>query len=321
MSTEAEVVFVPASEQTPDGVAPGNKSFVEVEAVEEPKAAPVVQQPVVAPPAEQPKAAVPEGWEQVDFTKIADPTLRAQVEARFNRLYGQVKAGERQWETVRQYQESLEKKLENLQKGQETQLQNDTDREISDLKAKFVEAYNAGNTDQVVEYLKQINEKDLAQKMKAMEKPAEKQPEEQQQVFNIPEPAKVEIQKWGADKPWAQKNHPLFAHTVQVMNHFLQEGAKSNQNLPWLFSQTEAYMNGVMNNLRGNPAPAPVTPTPAANEPKIVGQVLGQQQGVTNTPQQAANALSEEEMVVARKMYNKLKPADAYKKYQRGKNM
>lgn len=322
MSTE-QTEFKPA---VPDNVVQGNKSFVSVDedlTPEEPKQvatppAPVAEEvpPPPPPPTTTPPAAAvakPEGWDIVDFNKIQDPELRSQVEARFNRLYGQVKTAERQWETVRQYQERLEQQLEELKAGQSQVLQNEEEKAINELKTRFVDEYNKGNHDEVIKILGQLNEKDLERRMKE-QKVAAPAPATEAQPIQIPEAAKLEMQRWALDKPYAQRGSPLFQHTINAMNHYLKEGAKLGKDLPWLLATTEQYMNGVMEKMNGSPA------NKASEAPKIVGQVLGQQQGVVNN-KSSSPSLTEEEKVIARKLFNRLPPNEAYAKYSKGKKL
>lgn len=165
----------------------------------------------------------PEGWEQVDYSQL-QPDIRPVVEARINRLYGQVKESQRVMNQLAADNKTLLDRLGNIEAGMASS-------QAADFRAQLKEAAEQGDYERVATLTEQ--------RLNATSKPAvETAPQKSEAREETPAPESVDISEhlsaeeeafvaaWYQERdasgnllrPWADPNNKDFQSAAEVFN-------------------------------------------------------------------------------------------------------
>ena len=223
--------------------------------------------------------------------------LPPEAEARFKRIYGNMK----QWERIAGERIETEKQLRDRIDKLEDQLgKKESDDRISELKAAEKEALEAGEYDRASQVRDEITDIKVDSKIPKETKKAEAPPEASDWL--TPE-REERINRWAwerSDKgellrPWADPNHPEHKNAIRQMELCVEENPGIE--LDEILAETDKIMGQ-----RVKRTAAPV----------LSG-------GSDVRPKETKVSLSEDEKLVARKMYASLSPDEAVKRYAKAK--
>lgn len=314
-----------------------------IAAAQQPAQAPGVNQQVPAPQ-ELPNGQIrypdgtfgpkPPGYDPVDFSKIKDPELRQQFQDRFNHVYRQLKEGKQehrnQWEEARRYIEGLEGKLDELKSKQTSSERSSEEAVIDNLQAQANAAFAAGNHQEGSKLLVELarREGELAYKKAADKKEQEDKQAELDRAKaeaanqQIPAEAVNLIKSWQQTRPYAQPGHPWQPYVVQHMTHMLsdpQYAAMSYQEI--LEHTTKLFDAEAKKQIAAAQAKQQPQPNQQPNQPQrqqIVSNVLpgnGVQRGQDS--RNPASRLSDQQKVIAAKMFSNMPREKAFERYAR----
>lgn len=254
------------------------------EAVETPEAPQTEEKPR---PADLPKD---QEWERVDF-QTAD---REMIERRFNRVYGSMKMNEA---AMRQMAEDNRKLIERLEAMESSQAKKETDSRLAELKAKKISALENGDNEAVVEIDDQIAT------LRSRPEPEKKPEKKQEDPGWFTQERQQAVVRWASEKdsegnplrPWAQENHPKNARCIEITNGVLNDPDFAGADIGEILSEVDRLMAPPK---RKQPAAVLSGDTPP--RPKQGDKIK----------------LTEEQKLVAVRMYNNLPRTDAIKRYE-----
>ena len=229
----------------------------------------------------------PDGTQSVVFTP--------EQEARFKRIYGNMKQYERINNSLIEQNRILLEKFEKL----ETDTRQKTWNELREEKRKALEAREEGFAGRVLDIDDKLAELREAPKEKAP--PARTAPPPS--VFS-PE-QEEDIRAWSSEltsdgnwrRPWAQPSHPLHMKFANLAAGVMNDPQYSSKGVRPVLDEA--------NRLMSSQQQSAVRPS---------AQVLSQNQDIRQTPVKASE-LTGDQKFVALRMYPKLKEAEAFKKY------
>lgn len=236
-----------------------------------------------------------------DFVEFQDDA----TEKRFKRVYGNMKEYERQNQQLVRDQKAALQKIEVLSGQLEGLMQDSTEQRLETLRAEKAAAYESGEIEKVLD----IDEKILDAREKA--KPAEPTAAEPD-----PEPEglspelQVAINSWsnevGEDgnylRPWSHPTHPLYGKAVPVAQTVLEDP-------DMVGSDTKEFLAEIDRR---------VTKLFDLGTPKQQGPtVLGGDRSVT-PGKGTGTKLTDDQKQIAARMFPKLPPAEAAKRYAKG---
>lgn len=286
-----------------------------VETKVEDQATPAAEEKKTETPAE-PQKEKPAGWDQVDFNELP-PEQRAKFESRFNRVYKQLKDHERQWQTAAEYISSLEEKLDKIDSRTSQDSLSAEEREIESLGLAAQQAYANGNNDLGLELIRKMAAKEgqLAYKKEQLaeqekQRKTEKKASPVQPAVSFTDNDKVQIMEWQKEHEWAKPGHPFQPKVAEYLSQMITDPQFSHMTLQEKLDQTTAAWDEHMNKVLGR---KPQT-QPAKQGVQVLGNGLPAAVGTPKEP-----ALSDQEKIVATRLFPKLSKLDAYKKYAKGK--
>lgn len=198
--------------------------------------------PAPKPPEAKPR---PAGYEPVDFDALnLTPEQRAAIEPRIHYLFGNVQAGKREREELRQWNERLQKDIESQEKRIQPLEQAQTEDRTARLAAALRTARDTGDVATEVMLLKEI-----AKPETKPEKPETKAP------ANGFEPLRPSVEAWAQEtddtgnlkRPWLAPDSPEHilaqGQLVQLTQDWQRSGMEvTPQTLPIFLQQLEAKM-------------------------------------------------------------------------------
>ena len=248
-------------------------------------AAAETDQPVVA--GETPKGNgedKPDGTQSVVFTP--------EQEARFKRIYGNMKQYERINNSLIEQNRILLERFEKL----ETDTKQKTWNELREEKRKALEAGEAGRVVDIDDKLAALREtpKEKAPPPRTAPPPSVFSPEQEE-----------EIRAWSSEitndgnwrRPWAQPSHPLHMKFANLAAGVMNDPKFSSRGVKAVLDEANRLMSSQQQSA-GRPA----------------AEVLTQNQDIRERPKKTAE-LTADQRFVAQRMYPKLKPDEAAKKY------
>lgn len=227
-----------------------------------------------------------------EFVKFSSP----EEEARFKRIYGNMKQYERVVDQLTKDQKAL---IERLEKYENAKVQEKTDEEIAALKAEKREALSAGNFERVEEIDDELLERKLADKIKVKPEPkaAPKTPEEinAEYPWFTPERQNKYI-AWAREtttdgelkRPWANPGHPLHQQVVENATYVINKPENINATDEEIMAQVDKLM-GI-----DNPADRP-------GRRAVAGAVLSDD-GNVRPKNKGSFVMTEDMKLIARKM-------------------
>lgn len=234
------------------------------------------------------KADEPKGTEPVELTE--------EQQARFNRIYGNMKEYERQNAQLIADQRRLAKKAETLQERLERFEKDSAAQRREALTAQKAAAYQDGDIEQVLKIDEQISQ------IRDPEPIPEPEPEPQN---SVPDHVVAQIQSWRNEidesgaflRPWANENHPRFQDfanlAVQIGNDPQNAHLDNMQVLEILDREARSRF-----------APKRKTQTVLSGN----SDAPPREKGVTLTPEMKD---------ISHKLYPKMSPKDAEARYAR----
>lgn len=240
---------------------------------------------------------VPDGKKPVDFAKIEDPELRAEIQARFRRVYGNMKQYERITKTLEADHKTLSEKLERLETAQ---VQDRTEQRIEGLKAQTQAAIAEGDIDKAQRLQDELSDF-LKESIATVNKRPEPQPTET--AYFSPE-IQTAVIEWANEldengdfkRAWAQPGHGKYNRAVEIADEVLQSD-------DWAGRMDEA-MALVDRRINAELFPAK----------KRTDTVLGADTGVTPT-KDTGGRLSADQKEAAHFLYPKLSEKEAEARY------
>lgn len=242
------------------------------------------------------------GLEQVDFN-LVPPEHRAAFEARFHRLYFQLKQGQRERAEERKLYRGLDAKLDKYVNAQETDRQQS---KIDLLTEKAQKLFGDGQHAEGIEVLKKIvkAERELPQTAKG-ELPPAPQPAA---APPFTEEEKQQLQTFAETNSWANAASPHFAQTKNTLSRFLARGISISEAI----DATKEIMSEFVSQ------PGASGQNSFGKETPIAQAVLGANRTSQITAAKEPS-LNEYEISVARKFWPRLKPEEAMAKYLKSK--
>jgi len=296
-------------------------AFEQMKAANE--ADPIVEEPkeettpeVTTEKAETPKdkKASNSEYDIFDFNRIDDDSVRNDAEARFNRLYGQLKRSDQnqvaQQEHLVHQAEQLEHQAELIEKLMNRFDSSDRDRQLDGLKREAKEARDIGDFDEydrVQNQIVNLSAENLHAKNMESQKP-EKPKQEQKQPAEpgISAYDQQYLAGWAEQKgedgksvrPWANdNNHPLAQEALRVTNTLLSDPNLAHIPIEKKMARVDKYIALKM-------------PKKSPKKNTVVGANL------TNAKKEKTIELSSEQKhMAANVLYRNLPREEAYKKY------
>lgn len=257
-----------------------------------------VEQPVVAPVAapeanpgehepESPNTEnQPEGWDRVDFQNDD----RTKIEKRFHRLYGQVK---RQDQLLSQLVEDNRRLMERQTNWEVGQAQASTAARLAELQDGWKQAFERGDANRAWAIQQEMI--DLrARQNRVPEPPRREAP--QQTAPQLAQEEAVVIAEWAQDRPFAKDGSEWQQWTATQLQELYVHPK-------WKDAPIEDKLEEVDRRYK-----AQVKPQSAA--------VLDGKGG--SRPRQTGPKLSEAQQAVARRLFPKVSPQEAYSRYAKG---
>jgi len=245
---------------------------------------------------QDPDADRPKGWDQVDFQNDD----RTAIEARFHRLYGQVKQQERVMDQMATDNRSLYERMQNWEVGQQQQ---NVQTRVGQLQASLQEAMDEGDAQRTAQLVREMTQ--LEAMSAAPPPPAPPAPP--QQAGDGEHPDVALIRNWAEARPYAQEGHKDRAWVAFQLNDLYSNPEWANRPVQDKLTQIDS-MYGEM---RGGAQPN--TPTPNA---PVLGDGSGG--GGRRRGRSQVDQLSEAQKTVAVHMFPEKNPRDAYSAYARG---
>ena len=222
-------------------------------------------------------------WDRVEM----DP----KVQGRFNRVYATMQATKNALDVAAKDNKALADRLEKMERDG---IESRKAEEKARLKEEKKAALEAEDHDKVVDIDDRLM--DLKTVPKEEPKPVI---QESAPVWFTPEKEQA-LTNWASSmaedgqlkRPWAQEGHPKNARCVEIVNAVINDPDFMGSDMPEILAEVDRLM--------------------APRAPKTAAVLTGG--GVSRTPK-ATITLSEEQKMVARRMYDTLPPADAYKQY------
>lgn len=269
----------------PEGQEAALAEIVGPEAAAEVKSAPEAEKPE----ADKPR---PEGWETVDFK--ADPPEK--VEARFKRIYGQLKHREDVEKQLIKDNRALMERLSKIEKAKEDETRNAS---LADVEKRIAKANEEGNYDEAAKLTRFLaREEAAAVRPKETPKPKEQPAGVHPDAF-VAEAWSSETDDSGKPvRPWARTGHPQNADAMELMAAVFEDPRYADKPVMTQLREMERRFKAKF----AKPTASSVLDGSGDNRPgadKVVD-------------------LSNEQKAVARALFDHLKPADAYKAYQEG---
>lgn len=230
-------------------------------------------------------------WERVDF-ETADPKM---IQRRFNRLYASTKQAEAALTQAASDNRKLADRMEKLENAGEADR---TATRLTELKAEKVKAMEGEEHARVVEIDDQIQ--DLKTPAPKLEPEPEVEPKQEDPGWFTPARqgdlvawANQSDEKGNLRRPWAQPDHPKNARCVELTNAVLNDPDFTGAEMNEILAEVDRLMAP-----RQRPTPTVLSDKGGAREPK-----------------KTKVTLSEDEKLVARRMYPDLTAAEAVKRY------
>ena len=226
----------------------------------------------------------PDGTQSVVFTP--------EQEARFKRIYGNMKQYERINNSLIEQNRILLEKFEKL----ETDTKQKTWNELREEKRKALEAGEAGRVVDIDDKLAELREapKEKAPPARTAPPPSVFSPEQEE-----------DIRAWSSEltndgnwkRPWAQPSHPLHMKFANLAAGVMNDPRYSSKGVRPVLDEANRLMNSQQQSA--------VRPS---------AQVLSQNQDIRRTPLKASE-LTADQKFVALRMYPKLKEDEAFGRY------
>lgn len=236
----------------------------------------------------------PDKDQTTDFVALDEKTQK-----RFNRVYSNMKQFQRLFETGMKDQKTLLKRIEELEgKHQEQAVQ----QAVEGLKARKVQALEAGDNKQVVELDDQI-----AQVRAVEKKPETKAEPVSEPVPEIQTPDKEMIQEWAHEtlqdgnfkRPWAQPGHPYNAKATSIGMAVLEDPNFKGKDTSDILKEVDRLMGLEVKAL------------------KRTSPVLSND-GDVSVKQSKEVKLTADQKKVAEVIYSDLEPKKAHERYLKG---
>lgn len=232
----------------------------------------------------------PEGWEQIDFNRIPED-YRGVVESRLNRMYRQVKDGQRTMAQLLNDQKALISKVEKLDARGAT-------KEIDEIKAELRQAAEVGDYGKIA---------DLTDKMTSVKSTLSNRDEPKAPTTKEPEPPDVadlmsaedeaRMRAWAAERdgegaltrPWVSPEHPSYRRAKALLQGFIIEGGMTP-------AQIMAELDSLMGTRSRPRAQGPVMsgaqpPSSKGKAPKLTAEQVQVAKMMGITPERYAASL------------------------------
>jgi len=255
--------------------------------------------PTPAPEAKPEPKPEQKGTDFLDFSKYPED-IRGEIEPRFRRLYGHVKANERAtanalngFGELKKYTRALEEKLNALQQDNADTKRTDV---VADLKSRIKRAGEDGDFN----LLADLTEK-LAEVKAEVPKKKESEPEIVQEVdTGLTSADRVTVERWAGQvgrngsllRPWTQEGHPLRDKAVSLLNANLADPDFAQSPIEEILAEVDRAM---IRPRRGN-------------QPQVLD-------GSTERPKTETINLSAVQKYAAERLYPDMGPKEAHARY------
>lgn len=233
--------------------------------------------------------AKPTGYDQVDFQKDS----REEIEARFHRLYGQMKQSQSMVDQMAVDQRALYEKMQNWEVAQ---AQTNTQSQMSQLQAQLQEAMDVGDAARSTAIIGQISQ--LSARA-AIPQPTYTPQVQQEAPQDSPDVAK--IREWSSSRDWTQEGHKDRPWAALQLNDMYQSPEWSGQSVEAKLAEVERRYT----ELRQPPE-------------QTVAPVLDQGGGQRRRPGAKMANLNQDQKNIAVRMFPEKEPKAAYEAYTRG---
>jgi hypothetical protein len=243
----------------------------------------------------------PKGWDQVDFQNDD----RAAIEARFHRLYGQLKTQERALDQMGKDNRQLFERMQNWEVGQ---AQQNVHARVNELQSNLQQAMDEGDsqrTSAIVREMAQLEAMSTAQPSN-YGAAAPQQPQQPADIEDHPDVAT--IRGWAAERPWAQQGHKDHAWTAYQLNNLYASPEWADRPI----EQKLAQVDNIYRDLQGG------QPQAAPQQAPVLADGSGGRGRSRRGGQSSADRLSDAQKTVAIHMFPDKSPRDAYAAYARG---
>ena len=220
--------------------------------------------------------------------------LTPEQEARFNRIYGNMKQYERVNAQLLRDQKVLLQKTERLQEKVDGVVQDSTEQRLASLRAEKTAAYEAGEIDRVVDIDEQIAQ---AREVKTPEPEPEPEPE------GLPAHIAVAIEHWSSEigengldyiRPWAHPGHPKFNEVARIGQQVMDDPS---------FASTQDVLDEIDKRMLAT------LPKKERTSPVLPGDLIASPKKSTPTK------LSVDQKDAAHRLYDKMTPKEAEARY------
>lgn len=217
------------------------------------------------------KAINPEqgGKEFIDFTN----STPEEIEARFRRVYGNMKQYERTLKDVTDGHQALVEHNKMLDGVVRQMVESSTVAAVGDKTSKLTDEYKEALRNGDVDKAAEINDQLIDLKIQARDVGVGKKPQPQQQTPAFAQPKKLdmtrmdradvaEVSGWqnevGQDgelmRPWASEGHPLYQKTLRIAEAVLNDPNLQGGETSAILSEIDSLMGGTKAVERGRPA-------------------------------------------------------------------
>jgi len=194
----------------------------------------------------------PDGYEQVDFNKIQDPELAQKVEARFNRLYAQMKESHTVAQKTEQILMEQAKQMDDLKASMASQKSDST---MADLRKQLKEAKEDSDYDREVRIQEQMANVVAEQKFADVKLEPKKAPEAQPAQPQNQGPALSDnelsiVEAWQNERndrnevsrPWAYYGHPDYQDAMAEVQAVLVSKRFANKSMQEKLAEVDKRM-------------------------------------------------------------------------------
>lgn len=240
----------------------------------------------------------PEGWEQVDLTP--------EQQARFNRIYGQMKQKDKVIEQLAQDQRKAIERLEALETSHQ---ERETGSQLDALRMAEREALEVGDTAKAQELRDEITDLKIQSSVPKPKEEPKAQDGGQEFVNQYLTPDRMAtLESWVSEtdgnnqlvRPWANDSHPDYATAMRAAWAVISDPSMKDAEIGAILSEVDKVTGAII----GSPAPAKRPSAP----------VLGSN-GDAPPRKQNKSTLDENQKMVARSMFPGMKASEAEARY------
>ena len=254
-------------------------------------------EPASAP---EPAPENPSGYDQVDFATAP----REQIEARFHRLYGQVKRQDQLIDQMVTDNRGLMERMQNWEVGQQQQ---GVASQMGRLQTQLQDAFDTGDSQAATAVTRQIAQLEARVTANQGQTKLAQQPQPAADTQQEHPDVSV-IRDWSGQRAWSQEGHKDRTWAAFQLNELYQSPEWADRSVREKLGEVDRRYGELSGN--GTAAPQRAAATQA--------QVLDQT-GSTKRRSSGKVSLSEAEKAVSVRMFPELSRQEAYTKYATGK--